>query len=453
MFTRNRWIVFGGLLALSLIALSCAPAPVPVVQTVVVPGAPQVVTATPPPAKPRALNIIANWGGGEKEAFQKVLDAFTAKTKIPVNYETSRNLEALTRTRVAGGNPPDITMEPRPGAIAEFVKSNWLVPLDEPIGNEVLNPDSLSKAFGKSYLDLGKVDGTQYGLIFKADSKSTFWYKPSSFKDLGVQPPKTLDDLFKIADQYKAKGKIPFAAGGKDGWTLTDYFENIYARVASPQMYQDLHASHKIAWTDPSVKRALTLLAKFFQTSYEPGGVQGVVGTGFTDSIAQVFGTSAQAEMYYEGGFVGTIVLSDVNKNLKPGQDIDFFLFPQIDSMYGDPIIGGGDFAIMFKDSPEGRAFMQYLASKEAGEVFAGTNSISPNKLVDPSKFSSDLRKKEFGQIANASVFLFDGSDQAPSAFGGGCEFTHLQDLVLHPNDVDRIAQALEDCAKSAYGP
>lgn len=426
-----------------------------VVQTVVVPGTPQVqtivVTATPPPAAAKTIDVLANWGGAEKDAFQKVLDGFTAKTGIQVNYESSRNLETLVRTRVAGGSPPDVVMEPRPGAIAEFAASNWLIPLDEPIGKEVLNPAALAKAFGPAYINLGKVNGTLFGLIFKTDSKSTFWYKPASFTALGVQPPKTLDDLFVIADKYKAAGKIPFAAGGKDGWTLTDYFENLYLRIAGGDKYNDLHIRHKIAWTDPQVITALTDFTRFFQAGYMPGGPQGVVGTGFTDSIAQVFGPNPVAEMYYEGGFVGTIAIGQTNTALKPGIDINFFPFPQVDPAQGDPVEGGGDFAIMFKDTPEGRAFMQYLASKEGGEIFAGTNSISPNLLVDPSKFSSSLRKTEFQQLANAKVFVFDGSDMAPSAFGGGCEFSLLQELVQNPKDVKRIAQALEDCAKASY--
>ncbi len=425
------------------------------VQTVVVPGTPQVqtvvVTATPPPAVPKTIDVLANWGGAEKDAFQKVLDGFTAKTGIPVNYESSRNLETLVRTRVAGGSPPDVVMEPRPGAIAEFVASNWLVPLDEPIGKEVLDPHALTMAFGDAYINLGKVNGTLFGLIFKTDSKSTFWYKPASFTSLGVQPPKTLDELMAIADKYKAAGKIPFAAGGKDGWPLTDYFENLYLRLAGADQYNALQLSHKVAWTDPLVKTALTDFTKFFQPGYNPGGPQGVLGTLFTDSIAQVFGPNPVAEMLYEGGFVGTIAIGQTNTSLKPVQDINFFTFPQVDPALGDPVVGGGDFAIMFKDTPEGRAFMQYLASKEAGEIFAGTNSISPNKLVDPTKFSSELRKTEFQQIANAKVFVFDGSDMAPSAFGGGCEFSLLQELVANPKNVNPIAQALEDCAKANY--
>jgi alpha-glucoside transport system substrate-binding protein len=194
------------------------------------------------------------------------------------------------------------------------------------------------------------------------------------------------------------------------------------------------------------------VMTKFFQPGYEPGGTQGVLGTAFTDSIAQVFGTNPSAEMFYEGGFVGTIATTTFT-NLKPGTDLDFFPFPQVDPQYGDPVEGGGDFAIMFKDSPESRAFMQYLGSADAANVFATTNSISPNKLVDVTKFTSPLRAKEYQTLANAKVFLFDGSDQAPSSLGGDFEFTELQKLVQHPDQVTTIAGELENFAKTAYTP
>lgn len=440
-----------GLAVLALVATACqptAPAPAPAAATPAPAAAP---AATPAPAA-RAITVIANWGGGEREAFQKVMDGFTAKSGIKVNYEQSRNLEALTRTRVAGGNPPDLIMSPRPGAIAEFARAGNLIPLDEPVGKEVLDPKQVEAALGKAFIDLGKVDGTLYGFMFKADSKSTMWYKPASFSALGVQPPKTFDELIAIADKYKAAGKIPFGSGAKDGWVLTDWFEQIYARVATPKQYNDLHVTHKVAWTDPSVKRALTRFARIWGTpGYMRGGPQGALGTGFVEGITQVFGKNPVAEMYYEGGFVGVIATTDVNKDLKPGTDIDFFTFPDVDPAFGSPVIGGGDFAIMFKDTPEGRAFMQYLATKEAAEIFASTNSGTPNKLVDPSKYTSVIARKLYQQVSGAKVFLFDGSDLAPSALGGDFEFTKLQDLVVNPGAVDRIASELENFAKGVY--
>jgi len=400
----------------------------------------------------RTITVIANWGGGERAAFQKVIDAFTAKTGIPVNYEQSRQIEALVRTRVAGGNPPDIIFDSRPGAIAEFAKAGNLIPLDEPVGKEILDPKALEAALGKSFIDLGRVDKTLYGFMFKADSKSTIWYKPPSLKTLGGETPKTIEDLYALADKYKAAGKVPFGSGGKDGWVLTDWFENIYARVATPKQYNDLFVTHKVSWTDPTVKKALTIFAKIFGTSgYFPGGAQGIVGTAFTEGIGQTFSKSPVSEMFYEGGFVGVIISTDINKDLKAGTDYDFFTFPTVDPAFGAPITGGGDFAVMFKDSPEGRAMMQFIATKEAADIYAATGSGTPSKLVDSAKITDPIAKKLHDQVAGASVFLFDGSDLAPSALGGDYLFSALQELVTKPNDVDRIAQNLENFAKSAY--
>ncbi len=428
----------------------------PVIQTVIVAGTPQVQVVTPTPAPQptgpgsKSIDVIANWTGGEREAFQAVLDAFTKKTGIQVQYESARdNLEAVVQTRLAGGNPPDVAMEPRPGSLAQFARANNLIQLDAS-SNPVINSTDLNNAFSKAYIDLGTVDGKLYGIVFKADNKSMIWYRPADFKTFTTTPPATLTDLLALFDKMKAAGKTPFAIGGKDGWTLTDLFEDLYMRVATPQQYNDLHLTHKVAWTDPTVITALTDFTKFFAAGYEPSGTQGVLGTGFTDAISQVFGPNPTAQLYHGSGAVGTIATTTY-PTLKPGTDISFFPFPQVDPQYGNPVEASGDFAMMLKDTPEGRAFMQYLVSADAANVFAGTNSISPNKLTDTSKFTSPLRAQEFQALANAKVSLFDGSDMAPPSLGGDYEFTELQKLVQNPGNVQQVATELENFAKTAY--
>ena len=58
------------------------------------------------------------------------------------------------------------------------------------------------------------------------------------------------------AKTLRASGTPAYSIGGADGWTLTDLFENIYLRTAGAAKY-DLLSTHKIKWTDPSVKTAL----------------------------------------------------------------------------------------------------------------------------------------------------------------------------------------------------
>ena len=310
MFSRKSSVVFASLLLLAFVAAACAAptAPAPVVQTVVVPvpqtvvsqqtvvvpGAPQVVTATPAPTKappggtpaPKTINVAATWGGSERDAFLAVIDAFTAKTGIQVNYESMRNNEgAILRTRVAAGNPPDIAMEPRPGEVAEFARSGNLVDLS-------FMKDDLSKAFNQGYLDVGNVDGKQVGFVWKANSKSTLWYRAADFKANGWTAPKTLADFTALADKIVAAGKVPMATDGssQSAWVLSDYLENTVIRRMTAQKYNDLYVSHKVAWTDPAVKQALTDYALFFKPGYQLNGTQGVLAGAFPNMIAQVFG-------------------------------------------------------------------------------------------------------------------------------------------------------------------
>ena len=108
---------------------------------------------------------------------------------------------------------------------------------------------------------MGSVDGTLYGLLFKAANKSTVWYNVQAFEDAGVEAPTTWDELLTDAETIKASGVPAYSIGGADGWTLTDLFENIYLRTAGAEKYDQL-TKHEIPWTDQSVKDALAEMAK-----------------------------------------------------------------------------------------------------------------------------------------------------------------------------------------------
>ena len=495
MFSRTRTLEFTSLLVLAIIVVACAPAqgtPVPVTgptassslssssasvaPTTAVSSSASTLSSssssaslssssTPPSSSSasssssatssttasgtgKTINVAATWGGSERDAILTVIDAFTAKTGIQVNYESMRNNEgAILRTRVAGGNPPDIAFEPRPGEVDEFARAGNLVNL-----STFLPQADLQKAFAQPYLDLGNVDGKQVGFIFKANSKSTFWYRAADFKANNWTMPKNLTELTALADKIVAAGKVPMVTDGSSAsaWVLSDYLENTAIRRMTAQQYNDLYLNHKVAWTDPAAKQALTDFTLFFKPGYQLGGTQGVLSGSFPASIAQVFGPTPKAEMLYEGGFVSVLV-QDVNKNIKPIDEMDFSIFPEGDPQYGDPVMGGGDMAIMFKDSPEARQFLQYIISPEAANVYAATNTISPNKQIDTTKFTNPLALKEYQQLVNAKTFVFDGSDMAPSGFGGDHLFTELQKLVQNPSNVDQIANELETFAKGDY--
>jgi alpha-glucoside transport system substrate-binding protein len=391
-------------------------------------------TASSKPAARSAgsIEVLSLWGGSEKDAFIKVTDAFTKSTGIKVEYTSARDFIPAIRTRLAAGNPPDIAIVPRPGNLATLAQQGVLKPLNS-LG---FTNAYLKQNYSGAWTSLGTVAGKIYGLPAKANSKSVIWYKPQSFKANHFAIPKTWTQLIAIQNKYKAKGQTPWALGcgpGPSSWTLTDWFENIYARTAGPAKYMQLFTG-KRKFTDASVVKALQYMVQIINNKYVLNGVQGVLGQSFQGSIGDVFGKNAKAQLFFEGGFVGGIATQQVNPSLKPGKTIDNFPWPTIVKKLDHPIVGSADFAAAFKDSPEVRRFLKYISTPAAARIWVSTNAVaSPNKRVPGGAYPSQFGRKEAAQLAAAKTFLFDGSDLLPGAFGDTWGFA-LQDVIQHPS-------------------
>ncbi len=401
----------------------------------------------------RVVSFLTTFGGSELDAMRVSLDAFTEQTGILVTVESNRQSGEVLAARVAGGSPPDVALVPRPGLVAEYARNGNLIPLVNADGSAgLIDPSVLTDNYGQAFIDLGSVDGVVYGILAKANSKSTVWYKPPSFEALGVEVPATWDELMAIQQAYIDAGQVPWSIGAADGWTLTDWFENIYVRVAGPEMYLGLFVDHSMPWTDPTVVQAMEL----FQQVVDPadvklaGGAEGTLSTLFIDAMNLVFRPDPAAEMYYEGGFMGGIIASNF-PDLTPVEDFNAFLFPVIDESIGAPVVGGGDLLVAFADRPEVAELVTWMAGTEGNTLWAGTGAIvSPNMNVDLSVYSP-LGAIDADQVANASAFVFDGSDLAPSAVGGDAMFIALQEFIADPSSMMEQLEFLEDVASTSY--
>jgi alpha-glucoside transport system substrate-binding protein len=396
-----------------------------------------------------SLTILSLWGGSEQEAFQKVLDQFTEDTGIETKYEAARDFLPVIRTRLAADNPPEVAIIPRPGVVADLARDDALISLED-LG---LDPDEINTNYSDTWTSLATVDDTVYGVVAKANSKSTIWYKPNSFQENGFEIPTTWDQLLDITTQYKEKGTNPWAVGaqGRDNsWTLTDWFENIYARQAGPDMYTQLF-NGELAFNDQSVKDALTEMTKIVNDQYVAGGIDTALGIGFVDGIGRVFSKNPVAEMYMEGGFVGGIALGEVNPDLKPGEDIDFFPWPEINAEHGSPLVGGGDIASAFVNDSDAAELIEYLSTPEAGRIWVSTGAIaSPNEGVTDDAYPNDLVSKEAQQLKEAESFLFDGSDLLPGTLGQDFG-TLLQNIIKTPDNMNSLLDDYQSKAEREF--
>ena len=398
-----------------------------------------------------AIEVAAVWSGPEQQRFQAVLDAFTDESGTEVTFRsTGDDIAAVLGPRIEGGDPPEVAILPQPGLLRDYADQGVLQPLDDVVGDE------LGANFAPIWQELGTVDGTLYGLYWKAANKSTFWYNLNVFNEAGAAPPEDWDGLQSTAQTIADFGTAPYSIGGGDGWTLTDWFENIYLRTAGADSYDQL-ADHEIPWTDQTVVDALSVFA---EVAGEPdliaGGTAGALQTDFTTSVVQTFTDPPEAAMVYEGDFVAGEITGNTDAEL--GTDADFFDFPSIEGS-GPSVVAGGDAAVLLSDSAEGRALIEFLATPEAAEIWASEGGfLSPNQNLDPSVYPDDITRRAGEALVAASEagnVRFDLSDLQPSEFGGTSGeglWGGLQEFLENPDDIAGITEQLEEAATQAFG-
>jgi ABC-type glycerol-3-phosphate transport system substrate-binding protein len=392
------------------------------------------------------ISVLATWAGVEQERFTQVLDAFEERTGAVVSYASSgHGMPAALAERFAAGNPPDVAFLPQPGLLAQLARSGRLQPLDDDTA------DLVGEHFAPALAALGSYDGRLYGVWFKAANKSLIWYDVGTFEAAGAVAPRNLDSLRLLVDRLSRKGIAAFAVSGGSGWTLTDWFENLYLRTAGRRAYDDL-AAHRIRWTDPTVLQTLRLMSDLLAPDHVAGGVATALRTRFEASVRQVFAPPSHAAMVAEGDFVAGAITGGTRASL--GVDADAFPFPA--GADGVPVVvGGGDVAVLLRPSVAGRALLAYLATPAAAAIWAAAGGfLSPNLDLDLSVYPDELSRRSARQLLEAGPdFRFDLSDLQPSAFGGSDDYgmrAALRSFLL-TRDVGATAARLEREASAAY--
>jgi ABC-type glycerol-3-phosphate transport system substrate-binding protein len=415
--------------------------------------APSNSSAATPDLSGKSYTVLGQWTGGEQAAFLSVIDAFDKATGAKGHYSAVSGGDEATvlGAKVNGGTPPDIAILALPGAIAQYGKAGKA----EPVSAE--GQSTTSANFSAEWAKLATVDGTLYGVPVDAANKSTVWYNTNLFDDAGISsPPGTWEELASDAKTLGDSGvSVPISVGGGDGWTLTDWFENVYLRTAGVDMYDKL-THHEIKWTDPSVATALKALKQIWGDESLIGKASKALSTPFTDSVDNVFKKNPSSAMVYEASFVATTITSDKNP-AKVGVDAKFFPFPSING--SQPVLeASGDWAVAFTKNKAAQAFQAYLGTPEAAKLLVsapGSGFLSANKNLASSAYPDATSSQLAQQIVSVGDnFRFDMSDQAPAEFGGTPNKGEWADLqsFLGNGHVAGTQQKLEKDAAAAKG-
>jgi alpha-glucoside transport system substrate-binding protein len=408
--------------------------------------------AAHPGLEGQTLNLWTAWyNEGDKPQWQAVVDYFADATGVTVNAGSSTNYEEQIRIDIAAGSPPDVLILPQPGLLADFAKQGALADL----GDEVTTWTEENYSAGASWAALGQYEGPdgtvrQYGFPYKQEFKSLVWYSPDNFAEKGYTVPETWEDLMALQDKIVADGGTPWCigieSGGATGWTATDWVEDILLRTQPPEVY-DGWTTNEIKFNDPRIVAAIDTFGSIAKNDkYVAGGTAAVATTNFGDSPSGLFTVPPQCYMHRQASFIA----ARFPEGSVAGEDYDFFYLPASGTGdLGRPVLGAGNVATITKDSPAARAFIDYLQTPIANEIWmAQENSsfLSANKNASIDVYSSDQLKAQAEILLNATTFRFDGSDLMPGAIGAGAFWTGMVDFVN-----GKSAQEVADQIQAAW--
>ncbi len=377
----------------------------------------------------QTISVFGPWRGDDQTLAENVISYFEEATGATVEYSSSENYEQQIVIDTEAGSPPDVAILPQPGLIATLAGRGFIEPLGEETEAWLLE----NYAAGESWVSLGTYAGPDgedrlYAFPYKIDVKSLVWYSPETFEDAGYEIPTTMEELKALTEQIAEDGETPWCiglgSGGATGWPATDWVEDMMLRTQPPEVY-DQWVTNEIPFDDPAVIGAIEEFGFFARNdAFVAGGAAAVASTDFRDSPKGLFASPPQCYMHHQASFIPTFFPDGTEL----GVDADFFYLPSYAGKdLGNPVLGAGTLAFITKDGDGARAFLEFLKTPIAHELWmAQSGFLTPLKSASVETYANETLRKQGEILLDATTFRFDASDLMPGAVGAGTFWTGM---------------------------
>jgi glucose/mannose transport system substrate-binding protein len=402
-------------------------------------AAPAMADATAAPAATGGgkLEIFSWWtNGGEQEGLNAMFDIYKQKNpgveivNATVAGGAGTNAKAVLQTRLAGGQPPDSWQVHAGREALSYVNAGQLEPL-----TKFFTEQGFDKNMPQFLLDQLKINGEIYTVPVNIHRSNVMWYNIKLFKDNGLEPPKTMDDFFKVAEAFKAKGIQPFAMGGSNKFEASHTFESVLLATFGPDDYIKLWDGTTTMWDDPRAAQAIATFKKLLGYANSDRAA-----VGWDVPMQQVL--DGKAAMTIMGDWAHGFALS---KGKKVNVDYGWAPSPGTEGSF----IWLSDSFGLAKGAPDAeqaKAWLAICGSKE------GQDAFNPKKGSSPARTDADLSK--YDDYLKAAIKDFGSLKLVPSATHGASTtnayqdpFHNLSEVFSADLDEKAFLQGLKDAA------
>lgn len=360
---RNSRAIFGAMLAAGVLLATAGCAP----------GGGAAATSEPTDvsddvaaAGDVTLKLSDFWGSAEGEWIDALVEGFEKKYPNVTIERTQEDWGQLTSTlnlQLQDADGPDIASANNGWqSLGTLAKGNLVMNLDpyaELYGwdDEVPTTIARQNQFTTDFTTIG--EGSWYATPMARASLIGVYYNVDKLEQLGIEVPKTLDDLEAAAETAKAAGEIPFSYSGVDG--------NTAMLLALQAVNGDRDSLNDYIYDDPDVTaadtglvEAATTLKKWADAGWLSPDYQGL-------DYQTVLADYLDGKGVFRFEYTGSLGLS--------GDQMNQFGYIQLPQASGSSTVGVGAApgAMVISAACEhpdvAAAFLDYMMSDEAGQT------------------------------------------------------------------------------------
>ncbi len=328
------------------------------------------------------LEIFSWWTtGGEAAGLQALFDLYPNQCSPNVTIVNATvaggagfNARQVLTTRMLGGDPPGSFQVHMGHELTDtWVTTGYMESL-----KDLYDDQDWEDVFPKGVLDIVSHEGEPYSVPVNIHRANVLWYNKAVFEANNLQPPKTFDEFFTVAEALKAKGITPLALGDNGVWASVHLMETVLIGTLGAEDYNGLWTG-ETDWNGPEVKAALENFNKMLDYVNSDH-------TSLSWDQANDLVISGKAAMTVMGDWV------DADNNAKGFKDSGWAPAPGTSGMF-DAL---SDTFGLPKDAPNPKAvecWLKVVGSKEGQEAFNTLKgSICARDDCDASKFDAYLQ-------------------------------------------------------------
>jgi alpha-glucoside transport system substrate-binding protein len=402
------------------------------------------------------VTVWTAWGGKELQSFRDVLKPFEASNNIKVHITTNRDSTNQIANGIAAGTDlPDIAPGPTdPTQVASWVQKGAIKPMETALGDQYQSYidntyPALTTAPGGAKDDpyIGIIGGKHYMLMIKTQVKGFFWYNKKVFTGTA---PKTFDELLAInPSQYGAQKLFcaGFESGAASGWPASDQIDNIIMRQSGDQVYTNW-IQGKQKFTSPEIKLGYQTFLKEVSAANVYGGSNTALSTNFGKAGDPMFKSPPGCLFLEQATFIADFFTQNF-PNTKAGTDFDFFGHPSMGKSEFDGNVNGFyDQFSMYNDTPAARKLLQYLATKDAQQIWV--NDGGTLGAIKSLTYTDPIFKRAADVANTAKNLLVTAGDFMPSDMQAAF-WKSLLNVTRDPGSLDKELQHLDQVQAAAY--